>query len=621
MSSRSRRRLVALRRARQLLDLSHALASSGAVDEVAQRVSEAVRELTGCDQATVLVPDPDGTFRVAGVAAEATARERLVERPALPAQRFSFDRLPGVTITTRQEADAELSVAMTALGIEAVAEAPVRDHELRAVLCAEWVQADAIGREAPITTVLAAIAELTTTALANVELLDAAQHRALHDALTGLPNQVLFADRAMHAVTRARRNGELLALGVLDLDRFKTINDSLGHRAGDHLLVEVADRLRDAVRGHDTVARMGGDEFTLLLPDLQPHGEAVVAERLLAAFEEPFVLDGHAIRISPSIGLASFPAHGDNPERLLRNADAAMYRAKENGRNTWATYASGMSERAYDRLTLEADLHEALARREFRVGFEPVALAEGGVIAGAGALIRWSHPAFGMLEAGEFLGISEEIGIVTTLDTWVLQRACLELARADATGASPAWIGVRLASRTLHHSGLLQAVTEALTTAGLTPDRLVVEVPELAVSNESGDLPPALAELRGLGVRVALADFGRTSAPLVALGELPVDVLKLDRSFLRGFAEAYADDEVPVLRSVVALAHELGLAVIADGVDTDAQLAVAARHGCDLVQGAAVGRAQPHVPAASIDDDVALDAGDDPAGPTPPVGG
>jgi diguanylate cyclase (GGDEF)-like protein len=620
MSSRSRRRLVALRRARRLLGLSHALASSASVDEVAQRIAEATRELSGCDQATVLVPD-DGAFRVAGAAAEANTRERLLERPTLDASHFSLERLPAVTIIERERVPGEVCAALVDLGVHAVAVVPARDHELRAVISAEWVHPSHLPRASSVTTVLEAIAGHATTALANVELLDAAQHRAVHDALTGLPNQVLFADRAAHAVTRARRNGELLALGVLDLDRFKTVNDSLGHRAGDHLLVEVADRLRAAVRGHDTVARMGGDEFTLLLPDLQPHGEAIVAERLLAAFEEPFMLDGHAIRISPSIGLASFPAHGDNPERLLRNADAAMYRAKENGRNTWATYASGMSERAYDRLTLEADLHEALARREFRVGFEPIALADGGVIAGAGALIRWSHPAFGVLEASEFLGISEEIGIVTTLDTWVLQRACLELARADATGASPAWIGVRLAARTLHHSGLLPAVADALTTAGLTPERLVVEVPELAVSATSGDLPPALAGLRGLGVRVALADFGRTSAPLVALGELPVDVLKLDRSFLRGFAEAYADDEVPVLRSVVALAHELGLAVIADGVDSDVQLAVAARHGCDLVQGAAVGRAQPHVPAASAEDDLALDASDDPAGPTPSAGG
>jgi diguanylate cyclase (GGDEF)-like protein len=620
MPSRSRRRLVALRRTRRLLGLSHALASSASVDEVAQRIAEATRELSGCDQATVLVPD-DGAFRVDGAAAEANTRERLLERPALDASHFSLERLPAVTFVERERVPGEVCAALVDLGVHAVAVVPVRDHELRAVVSAEWVHPSHLPRASSITTVLEAIAGHATTALANVELLDAAQHRAVHDALTGLPNQVLFADRAAHAVTRARRNGELLALGVLDLDRFKTVNDSLGHRAGDHLLVEVADRLRAAVRGHDTVARMGGDEFTLLLPDLQPHGEAIVAERLLAAFEEPFMLDGHAIRISPSIGLASFPAHGDNPERLLRNADAAMYRAKENGRNTWATYASGMSERAYDRLTLEADLHEALARREFRVGFEPVALADGGVIAGAGALIRWSHPAFGVLEASEFLGISEEIGIVTTLDTWVLQRACLELARADATGASPAWIGVPLAARTLHHSGLLPAVADALTTAGLTPERLVVEVPELAVSTTSGDLPPALAGLRGLGVRVALADFGRTSAPLVALGELPVDVLKLDRSFLRGFAEACADDEVPVLRSVVALAHELGLAVIADGVDSDAQLALAARHGCDLVQGAAVGRVQPHVPAASAEDDLALDASDDPAGPTPPAGG
>ena len=596
--SRPRRRLGELRRARRLLALTQSLASAATLSELAQRIADATRDLTGCDQASVLLPDGSGLLRVAGVAAPPERRAGLLERAPVEQARLGgrIDERHGLLLLLAGEGDDATNAALASLGLGAVALVATGSEELRAVVSAEWLDAAGLPSTNWLGEVLESLARYASTALGNVALLDAAHQRALHDALTGLPNQVLFGDRANHAVMRARRNGERLAVGVLDLDRFKTVNDSLGHRAGDTLLVEVANRLREAVRGHDTVARMGGDEFTLLLPDLHPHGEAIVAERLLAAFEEPFVVDGHAIRVSPSIGLASFPADGDTPERLLRNADAAMYRAKENGRNTWATYASGMSERAYDRLTLEADLHEALERRELRAAFEPIALADDRTIAGADATIRWSHPAFGVLEANEFLPIGEEIGIVHALDGWILRRACLELARADATGTSPAWVAVPVSTRTLGHPALLDDVDQALTDAGLAPDRLVIEVPELAAAPGATDVRHTLVALRQIGVRVALAQFGRASAPLATLAELPVDVLKLDRSFLQRIHDGA--DEVPVLGAVVTLAHQLGLVVIADGVDTDAQLAAAARHGCDLVQGIAVGRAHTHVPAA-----------------------
>jgi diguanylate cyclase (GGDEF)-like protein len=608
--ARSRRRLAALRHTRRLLALSASFASATTLPDLAQRIADATHELTGSDQASVLLPAGEGRLRVVA-AAPITGAATILGRSAVDAERLVGDgRLDGTPLDVRVDTAGDAArAALEALGIGAVALTAAGTSPMRAVISAEWLDPASLPSSQRLHDVLDPVRQHATIALGNVGLLDAARHRALHDALTGLPNQVLFADRAAHAVTRARRNGERLAIGVLDLDRFKTINDSLGHRAGDELLIQVADRLRHAVREPDTVARMGGDEFTLLLSDLAPHGETVVAERVLASFEEPFVVDGHAIRVSPSIGLASFPDDGDTPERLLRNADAAMYRAKENGRNTWATYASGMTERAYDRLTLEADLHEALDRHELRVGFEPIALADDGAIAGAEAILRWSHPAFGLLEASEFLAIGEEIGVVPALDAWVLRRACLELARADATGTSPAWIAVHLSARTLSQPALLDRVTDALTAAGLSPDRLVVEVPELGPASASNGVLDALRDLRSLGVRVALAEFGRASAPLAALAELPVDVLKLDRSFLRpGLAPL---DDVPALRSVVSLAHELGLVVIADGVDSEAQRVSASVHGCDLVQGGGIGRVQPHVPAADTAPERA----------TPPAGG
>ena len=423
---RTRHRLAALRRARSLLELSRALGDATDTDDAARHIAVATRALTGCDRAIVLLTDGSGRLHPAAVdpGGDSNDAPALVDGGIDPYELGLGGEGPPVLHThALGDPDGPIVAALTA----------IRRRDLDGAVSAEWDDATRMPPRPVLEQRLRELADHAAAGLENVALLDAARHRALHDVLTGLPNQALFADRAAQAVTRARRTGERLAIGVLDLDRFKTVNDSLGHGAGDALLAQVADRLRGAVRAPDTVARMGGDEFTLVLPDLLPHGEAVIAERLLAAFEDPFVIDGHAMRISPSIGLASFPDDGDTPERLLRSADAAMYRAKENGRNTWAIYANGMSERAYDRLTLETDLHDALVRRELRVGFQPIVRLADDSVEGVEVVVRWSHPSFGVLGANEFLPLAEEIGIVPSIDAWVLRRACAELARADAT--------------------------------------------------------------------------------------------------------------------------------------------------------------------------------------------
>jgi len=604
----SRRRLASLRRTRAtlastgaLLALARALGELTTSPEAAQRIAEAVPAVTGCDQSTVLLPDSGGRFVVRGVAGPADERARLAERTAIVTDHLglAITQLPPAVVTCIDDAPDAARSAMAALGIAAMGVAAVRvGDEVRALLTAEWYDAGDVPPIDELERRLRSVADQAAHAVDNARLLDAVRHQALHDALTGLPNKVLFDDRVVHAVTRARRSAERVAIGVLDLDRFKTINDSLGHRAGDLLLVEVADRLRAAMRAQDTVARMGGDEFTLLLPDLQPHGEAIVAERLLAAFEAPFVIDGHPIRISPSIGLASFPDDGDTPDRLLRGADAAMYRAKENGRNTWATYASGMSERAYDRLTLEADLHRALERRELRVGFQPIMRISDGSRQGVEALVRWSHPSFGMLAPGEFLPLADEIGLAPELDAWVLRQACLELGRADVSGASSGseWISVNVAARTLAHPSLLGVVHEGLALGGLAPERLVLEVAESITSPRREGVVEALRDLRAVGVRIALDNFGRTNAPLAELAALPLDLLKVDRSFFSTVRRG--DEDAPVLAAVVTMAHDLGLLVVAEGVATPEQLALATRHGVDLAQGHVLGRAEPTLYAA-----------------------
>lgn len=572
-----------------LLDLSRSLGEVTTSTDAAQRIAAAVPAVTTADRASVLLPTGDGRFQPAGVVGygDAACSEHRSFTPADLG--VDPDDLPEAVLFRAGHGPRPVEDALAQVGAAAVLLVAVRARgELLALVSADWLDASRVPAEEVVGPRIAALADQASSSLANAGLLDRVRHQALHDALTGLPNQTLFGDRATHALARARRHGERFAVGVLDLDRFKTVNDSLGHRAGDDLLVQVATRLRTAVREPDTVARMGGDEFTLLLLDLEPYGEAVVAERLLAAFEDPFLIEGHQLRVTPSIGLAAFPADGDTPERLLRSADAAMYRAKETGRNTWATYASGMSERAYDRLTLEADLHRALDRHELRLGFQPVVRMTDRATAGVEAIVRWEHPSFGVLGSPEFMPLAEETGLVAEIDAWVLRQACLELGRADAGGAELGWVAVDLSGRFLTRPTLLRHVRTALHDGGLAPERLVVEVAESITGSPSAGLLDALRELRSMGVCVALDHFGRGHAPLAELGNLPLGRIKIDRSFLTGMNAATED--APVVSGVVAMAHGLGLEVVAMGVETEEQLAFVARFGVDLAQGAVLGR-------------------------------
>jgi diguanylate cyclase len=536
-------------------------------------VAPAVRTLVRADRAGVVLLDEQGAMGpplLDGAGSDASALIARIESLPLPPHLLS----EGTVV----EGDADVPMGVLPVSV---------DGKVRALLTMEWSRSSRPPACAVIEARLETVTELLGAALRSAGLIETMRHQALHDPLTGLPNQTLFADRAVLALARAQRHGDRLAIGVLDLDRFKTVNDTLGHVAGDILLVQVADRLRTAVRAPDTVARMGGDEFTLLLPELDIHGEAVVAERLLAAFERPFEVQGHRVQISPSIGLASFPSDGDTLSRLLRSADTAMYRAKSNGRNTWALYAQAPEDRSHDRLTLESDLAGALERRELRLGYQPmVRVGEGRTVA-VEALVRWSHPAFGVLAPGEFLPLAEDVGLVADIDAWVLRQACLDLRRADATGSTIQRVAVNLSSRSLTHPSLLRVVKEALAASGLNPERLMVEVSESAAADDAGIARQTLNELHVLGVGIALDDFGRRHAPLADLHDLPVDVIKIGRPFLTA---DHVTDEAPVASAVVAMAHGLGLQVAAVGVETEAQLAFVTRLGCDLVQGNLIGK-------------------------------
>jgi diguanylate cyclase (GGDEF)-like protein len=583
-----------------LLRLARTLAELSSVDDVAAHLAELAPGITGADQGAVLLLDPETrALRVAATAGVTPAMQGDVDGLEIRLDDASTVSLASVahkpTLIFRAGASGFLADLMDRHDECAVALIPLRLRgQLRGTVALGWRNGSEITPRDVLLERLGAIADQAATALENAHLHEQVRHQALHDALTKLPNQTLFADRVTTAIVRARRNATRVAVGVLDLDRFKTVNDSLGHGAGDQLLVQVTERLTHALRAPDTVARMGGDEFTLLLPDVVEGGESIAAERILQAFVQPFEIEGHRLRISPSIGLSVFPDDGDGFEHLLRCADVAMYRAKERGRNTWACYASGMAERAYDRLTLETDLYRALQRRELRIAYQPIARLSYGVVVGTEALVRWAHPSLGLLTPEEFLPIAEELGLMAEIDGWVLRQACVELGNALATGTALAHVTVNLSSRTLCHPALERLVSEAVSAGGISADRLVIEINESITADRAVTVGDALRTLRSRGVRIALDDFGRGSSALSRLEQLPIDQLKVDRMFLTGIEDA--DAPAPVVEAIVQMGHGLGVEVVAEGIETDAQRAFAMRVGFDLGQGWLLGR-----PAATID--------------------
>ena len=575
--------------ASMLLDLARSLAEPNTLGEVCERLAERTTAIAACDRAGVWLWDAaTRTFRAGG--ASGLDGDLARELATFTIDGDETGGLPGPLtnqplVVAKAACRGFIGHVADRLGASWLAFVPVRSRgRLRAVIACSWVDGE---RRPPLDLLkprLSGIADQAGTALENASLLEQVQHQALHDALTGLPNQTLFEDRVSTALARARRDRTRVAVAVLDLDRFKTVNDSLGHRAGDELLVRVAERLHGAVRAPDTIARMGGDEFTILLPDVADGGEGAVAQRILEAFVPPFEVDGHRLRVSPSIGIATAPHDGDGFEDLLRCADVAMYRAKERGRNTWATYAHGMAERAYDRLTLESDLYRALQRRELRVDYQPIARVDGTFV-GMEALVRWAHPTLGLLPPEEFLPIAEDVGLMAEIDGWVLRQACLELGAADDDDA---YLAVNLSDRTLGHPALDRLVGDALAAGGLEPGRLVVEVSESSTAGRTPTITDAMRSLRARGVRVALDDFGRGMSALSQLDSLPIDQLKIDASFLAPIDTAGAP--APVIAAIVAMGQGLGLTVVAEGIEHEAQRGLARRLGVDLVQGWLVGR-------------------------------
>jgi diguanylate cyclase (GGDEF)-like protein len=409
-------------------------------------------------------------------------------------------------------------------------------------------------------------------------------HQAQYDSLTGLPNRVLALDRLSQALRTAERGQHHVVLIFLDLDDFKKVNDTLGHPVGDALLVQAAQRLRQAVRGEDTVARLGGDEFLVILGGLRlPVDAEAVAEKIVRAFAPSFVVDECELVVTPSLGLAVYPEDGDEPSMLLRNADLAMYDAKEAGRNTYRYFNRQVHESSVRRLAVERQLRSALARGEFRLLYQPLVEAATRAVVGAEALLRWHSPEDGLVEPEHFIPVAEHTGLIVDIGEWVLHHACAQLQDWRALG----WTGLRMAvnvsPRQFRGERLLASVRNSLLVHRLPPGSLQIEVTEGLLIRNQPEVRQTLEALAAAGVRLAMDDFGTGYSSLSYLKRFPFDALKIDREFVRDVATD--PDDRALVTAAIRMGKGLGLAVVAEGVETPEQYAFLSAQGCDIVQG------------------------------------
>ncbi|NJA06675.1 EAL domain-containing protein [Methylococcaceae bacterium WWC4] len=407
---------------------------------------------------------------------------------------------------------------------------------------------------------------------------------ANHDPLTGLLNRDQFHARLTQALSAARRHGSKLALMFLDLDRFKLINDTLGHRLGDLLLQATSDRLKSTVRGNDVLARLGGDEFIVLLNDIT-HSDDVarIAQKTIDILTQPFTLEGNDLVVTASVGISVFPDDGKDSHTLLMNADTAMYLAKERGKNNYQFYTLAMTERSLERMTVERGLRRALAERELRLHFQVQIDSVSGLATGAEALVRWQHPEWGLVYPDRFITVAEETGLIVQVGAWVLREACLQAKAWIENGGPFASVAVNVSARQFLEANLFQTVRDILSETGLNPNALELEITESAVMQNPESTLQVLRQFQALGVRLSIDDFGTGYSNLTYLYRFPVQSVKIDRSFVIGLADDGSSKTL--VRAIVALAHELRLSVVVEGVETAEQLAFLTAQGCDSLQG------------------------------------
>ncbi|HVK99535.1 MAG TPA: EAL domain-containing protein [Dongiaceae bacterium] len=417
-------------------------------------------------------------------------------------------------------------------------------------------------------------------------------HIAQHDHLTNLPNRLLLFDRLQQVIVKSHRSPQPVAVIFIDLDRFKDINDSLGHAVGDELIRQVSRRLRSLVRDEDTVARLGGDEFIVVLEQIQDPGAVVmVAQKLLAQLQNPLRVGERDLYVTASLGISLFPQDGSDPETLVRNADAAMYRSKAEGRNSFHFYTEDMTEQALSRVQLETELRQALEQNQFRLHYQPQVDLQSGAIVGLEALVRWQHPHLNLLGPNHFIPLAEDTGLIEPIGAWVLREACSQMKRWRDAGLNPGRVAVNLSGKQLRRKELVAGVLQVLDETGCEAAWLELEVTESMFMERAGEAAASLQAFRTLGVELAIDDFGTGYSSLSYLKHLPVSKLKIDRSFTLNVPDA--PDDKAITRAIIALASSLGLKTLAEGVETEAQRAFLQAEGCCEMQGYLFSRPLP----------------------------
>jgi len=419
------------------------------------------------------------------------------------------------------------------------------------------------------------------------------QFLAQHDVLTELPNRSLCIERLRMALQQAQRSGHQVAVLFIDLDRFKDINDTLGHHFGDGLLRSVASRLQEAVRAGDTVSRLGGDEFVVVLGAVANAGEVshIVNERLIPRIRTPHVVNGAELHVSCSVGIAIHPQDGEDIDTLMRNADTAMYQAKAAGRDSAQFYAADMTERAQFRHQLDSDLRRALEQAQFCLHWQPRINAINGSIAGAEGLLRWLHPERGMVAPGEFIALAEETGLIVPIGAWVIDEACCQIARWRLEGLHLGNVSINLSARQLRDDNLIDVVRDAMQRHAVPPGMLELELTESMVMEDAEGNLRQMHALRALGVSLSIDDFGTGYSSLAYLNRFPIDKLKIDRSFVHDMLVDRTDRAITM--AVIGLGHTLGLKVVAEGVEHAGEAAILRDAGCDELQGYLFGRPMP----------------------------
>jgi len=418
------------------------------------------------------------------------------------------------------------------------------------------------------------------------------EHMAYYDTLTGLPNRALFIDRLAQALTVAQRNQQMIGALFLTLDRFKEINDTLGHAVGDRLLREAAERLKNCVSKGDTVARFEGDEFALLLTQINGTADLVEISRSINEVLKPsFLVERQDVYVTASIGISLFPVDGGDTETLLKNAGAALYRAKMQGGNHYQFYTSDMNDKAVKRLALESSLRRAVENEEFVLYYQPVLDIASKKVVGAEALVRWQHPELGLLPPGDFIPLAEDTGLILPIGVWVLRTACAQTRSWQRAGFSDLRIAVNVSARQFQDENFLETVVQTLSETELESSCLELELTESSIMQNPESVARTLQGLRTMGVKISIDDFGTGYSSLGYLKLLPLDILKLDRSFVDGAATD--PDDAAMVTAIIALAHNLRLKVIAEGIETEAHLEFLRSLGCDQGQGFFLGRPMP----------------------------